>query len=207
MPSLNRHEEFTRFTEFSANGKKSIENFFTHKLFVIIWIAMLRSSYCNFLCSFQILLFLTKNIQMTSLNRHEKVTPFMEFSVNGKKQPKNLSYRILVIISFGLLRSSYFNFLRSFEIFLFSTKITQMPSSNRHEKNFRFMEFSANGKKNNSKIFPIGFNHYFNWIATVKLLQFLKFISDLSVLNKIYSNAFSKSTRGIYSFHGIFRKW
>ena len=101
MPSINRHEEVTRFKEFSANGKKAIENFFTHKLFVIIWIAMLRSSYCNFLCSFQILLFLTKNIQMTSLNRHEKVTPFMEFSVNGKNQPKSLPYRILVIISFG----------------------------------------------------------------------------------------------------------
>ena len=84
---------------------------------------------------------------MTSLNRHEKVTPFLEFSVNGKKQPKNLSCRILVIISFGLLRSSYFNFLRSFQIILFLTKFTQMPSVNQHEKVTSFMEFSANGKK------------------------------------------------------------
>ena len=93
---------------------------------------------------------------MTSLNRHEKVTPFLEFSVNGKKQPKNISCRILVIISFGLLRSSYFNFLRSFQIILFLTKFTQMPSVNRHEKVTSFMEFSANGKKNNLKIFPLG---------------------------------------------------
>ena len=137
MPCLNRHEKVTRFMEFSANGKKSIENFFTHKLFVIIWIAMLRSSYCNFLRSFQILLFLTNYIQMTSLNRHERVTRFMEFSVNGKKQPKNLSYRILVIISFGLLRSSYFNFLGSFQILLLLTNFILLTSL----KNTRKLSF------------------------------------------------------------------
>ena len=82
---------------------------------------------------------------MTSLNRHEKVTPFMEFSVNGKKQPKNLSYRILVIISFGLLRSSYFNFLCSFQILLFLTKNIQMTSLNQHEKVTPFMKVSVNG--------------------------------------------------------------
>ena len=81
-----------------------------------------------------------------------------------------------------------------------------MPSSNRLEKNTRFMEFSANGKKNNLKIFPIAINHYFNWIATVKLLQFPTFISDFSALNKTYSTAFSKSTRESYSSHGTFRK-
>ena len=84
---------------------------------------------------------------MTSLNRHENVTPLMEFSLNGKKQPKNLSYRILVIVSIGLLRSNYFSFLISFKINLFLTNFTQLPSVNQHEKVTRFMEVSANGKK------------------------------------------------------------
>ena len=64
-----------------------------------------------------------------------------------KKQPKKLSYRILVIVSIALLRSGYFNFLRSFQILLFLTNFTQLPSVNQHEKVTRFMEFSANGKK------------------------------------------------------------
>ena len=63
---------------------KKLENL-SYKFFVFISVALLRSSYFNFLRSFQILLFLTNFIQMTSLNQHEKGTLFMEFSVNGKK--------------------------------------------------------------------------------------------------------------------------
>ena len=269
MPSLNRHEKVTRFMEFSAKGKKTIEELFSHKLFVIVWIALLRSSYCNFLRSFQILLFLTIFTQITSVNRHDKVTPFMEFSVIGKKQPKNISFRILVIISIGLLRSNYCNFLRSFQIILFLTNYIQMTSLDRHEKVTRFKEFSVNGKKQLKKTFLTSFSslfqlhcysqvtsilhsfqiilfltiltqmpslkwyqkvilfmelsvngkkllkkiilqvfrHYFNCKATIKLLQFLTFISDHSVFNNIYPNAFFKSTREKHSFHGIFRKW
>ena len=84
---------------------------------------------------------------MTSLNRHEKVTPFMEFYVKGKKQLKILSYSILVFISIGLLRSSYFNFLRSFQIFLFLTNFFQRPSLYRHENVTPVIDFSVYGKK------------------------------------------------------------
>ena len=49
------------------------------------------------------------------------------------------------------------------------------------------------------------FRHYFIYIATVKVLQFLTFISDHSVFNKFYLNTF-KSKRESYSFHGFFRK-
>ena len=150
---------------------------------------MLRSSYCNFLRSFQILLFLTNYIQMTSWIRHEKNTPFMEFSVNGKKQSRNLSYRILVIISIGLLRSSYFNFLGSIQIVLFLTNSFQIPSLYRHEKLTPFVELSVNGKKTWKSCIQF-FRHYFICFATVKLLQFLTSISDPSNLNKFCSNAF-----------------
>ena len=150
MPSLNRHEKVTRFMEFSANGKKTIEKIIPYKLFVIISIALLRWSYFNFLRSFQIILFLTIFTQMPSLHRHEKVTRFMELSASGKKNNWKIiifSYKLFVIISIALIRWSYFNFLRSFQINLFLTVFTQLPSLNRHEKVTRFMEFCANVKK------------------------------------------------------------
>ena len=83
-----------------------------------------------------------------------------------------------------------------------------MPSLNRHEKVSRFMEFSANGKKSIENFFTHKlFVIVLNCNATVKLLQFLTFISDPSVLNELYSNYLLKSTRECYSFHVIFRKW
>ena len=57
----------------------------------------------------------------------------MEFSVNGKRI-KNFSYKFFVIISFALQQSSYFNFLRSFQIILFLTNFTEMPFLYRHKK-------------------------------------------------------------------------
>ena len=73
-----------------------------------------------------------------------------------KKQLKNISFRVVVIISIALLRSIYFNFLRSFQIILFLTKFTQMPPLSGHEKVTSSMEISAIGKKNNLETFPIG---------------------------------------------------
>ena len=64
-----------------------------------------------------------------------------------KKQLKNNSYRIVVIFSFALLRSSYFNFLRPFQIFLFLKTFIEMPSLNRQEKVTGFMELSVDVKK------------------------------------------------------------
>ena len=94
---------------------------------------------------------------MPSLNRHERVTCFMEISVAGKNELENLSYKFFVNISFAFLRSVYFNFVPSIRIILFLTNFTQMPSLNWHEKVTRFTECSANVKKNNLKIFPVGF--------------------------------------------------
>ena len=193
--------------EFSANGKKTNEKKSCYKFFVFISISLLRSSYFTCLRPFQILLIWTNLIQMPSLNRYEKVIPFMEFSVNGKKELENLSYKFFVIISFALLRSSYFNFLRSVQIILFLTNLTQMPSLNWYQKVTLFMEISVKGKKQLKKFFLQVFRDYFNCIATVKLLQFLTFTSDPSVLIKLYSNALFNSTRENYSFRGIFRKW
>ena len=154
----------------------------SYKVFVIVSFALLRSSYFIFLISITINLFLTMFTQLPFLTRHEKVTCFMKFSVNGKKNLKifhtsfsslfrlrcygqvtsisyvhfrslfltnftqtfffkstrqillvswnfprmvkktneiKFSYKFLVFISIALLRSSYFNFLRSFQIILF----------------------------------------------------------------------------------------
>ena len=85
---------------------------------------------------------------MPFLHRHEKVTRFMEFSAKGKKkQLKNIPYRIVVIVSFALLRSGYFKFLRPFQILLILTIFIQMPFLNRHERVTRFMVFIVIGKK------------------------------------------------------------
>ena len=165
------------------------------KVIVIISFALLRSSAFNFLFSFQTNLFLTNFTQLPFLNRHEKVTPFMEISVNGKEYFKILSYKFSVFTSFALLESSFFNFLHSIQIILFLTILTQMPSLNWYRKVTIFMEFSVNGKKQLKKNILQVFRHYFKCKAAVKLLQFLTFISDHSVFNKIYSNAFFKSTR------------
>ena len=51
---------------------------------------------------------------------------------------------------------------------------------------------------NSSKLFPTIFCHFFICIATVKVLQFLTFVSDQSVFNKFYSNAFFKSIQESY---------
>ena len=146
MPSVNRHEKVILFIKFSVKGKEKLESL-SNKIFVIISFALLRSSYFNFLISFKINLFLTNFTQLPSLNRHENVTPFMEFSVKGKRYIKVLSHKFYVIASFALLWSSYFNFLRSFQIFLSLTIFIRMTSVNRHEKVTRFMKFSVNGKK------------------------------------------------------------
>ena len=126
--------------------KKQLKNN-SYRIVVFISFALLRSSYFNFLRPFQIFLFLKIFIEMPSLNRHEKVTFSWNFPQMVKKQLKNNSYGIVVILSFALLRSSYFNFLRPFQIFLFLKIFIEMPSLNRHEKVTRFLEFSANGKK------------------------------------------------------------
>ena len=60
--------------------------------------------------------------------------PFIEFFVKVKNNSKNFAYKFVVIISFALLQSSYFNFSRSFQIILFLTNFTQLPSLNRYEK-------------------------------------------------------------------------
>ena len=127
------------------------------------------------------------------------LSPLKEFFVEAKNNLKNSSYNFFVFISFALLQSKSFNFLRSFQIILFQTNFTQIPV-NRYEKVIAFIEFSVNGK-NMLRIFPTRFSslfHYFICIATVKLLHFLTFISDLSVFNKFYSNAFFKSMRESY---------
>ena len=78
-------------------------------------------------------MFLT-NFTQIPLNRYEKVSPFMEFSLNGKKQLKNISYKYFVFVFFAFLQSNFFNFLRSFQIIVFLTNFTQIPSLNRYEK-------------------------------------------------------------------------
>ena len=82
-----------------------------------------------------------------------------------------------------------------------------MPSLNWYQNVTSFMEFSVNGKKQLKKIFLQVFRHYFICIATVKFFRFLTFISDHSVFNNSYSNAFFKMIPESYSFHGTFRKW
>ena len=84
---------------------------------------------------------------MPSLNGHEIVTLFMEFSVNGKKQVESIPYKNFVNISIALLRSSNFKFLRPFQILLILTIFIQMPFLNRHERVTRFMVFIVIGKK------------------------------------------------------------
>ena len=71
------------FVEVFVEGKNVLENI-SYKFFVIIPFALLHSNYLSFLPSFQIVLFLT-NFTQIPLNRYEKVTHFMEFSVNDEK--------------------------------------------------------------------------------------------------------------------------
>ena len=96
---------------------------------------------------------------MPFLNQHEKVTPFMEISLNGKEYFKILSYKFSVITSFALLQSSFFNFLHSIQIILFLTTLTQMPSLNWYQKVTIFMEISVNGKKQLKKNILQVFRH------------------------------------------------
>ena len=180
MPSLYRHEKVTRFMEFSANGKKKQAKKLSYRILVIISIALLRSSYFNFLRSFQILLFSTIFMQMTSLNQHENNTPFMEISLNGKEYFKILSYKFSVLISFALLQSSFFNFLHSIQIILFLTILTQMPSLNWYQKVTIFMEFSVNGKKQVKKTFPTSFSsliqlHCYSQVTSISYIHFRSF--------------------------------
>ena len=182
MPPLYRHEKVTRFMEFSANGKKKQVKKLSYRILVIISIALLRSSYFNFLRSFQILLFSTIFMQMTSLKQHENNTPFMEISLNGKEYFKIFSYKFSVLTSFALLQSSFFNFLHPIQIILFFTNFTQMPSLNWHEKVTRFTEFSANGKKTNLKIFHTSFSSIFQLqcygqITAISYVHFRSFCS------------------------------
>ena len=71
------------FMEFFVKGKTKLNNI-SDKFFVIILFALLQSNYFSILRSFQIILFLTSFNQIP-INRYEKVTPFIKFSVNGKK--------------------------------------------------------------------------------------------------------------------------
>ena len=120
------------FTEFCVKEKSNFIK--TSSTFsVLISSALLQSIYFNFLRSFQIILFLTNFTQLT-LNRYEKATPFMEFSVNGKKYFRNDSYKFFVIIAFALLQSNYFNFLRTFQSILYEVNFTQKPSLCQNEK-------------------------------------------------------------------------
>ena len=84
---------------------------------------------------------------MPSLNGHEIVTLFMEFSVNGKKQVENIPYKNFVNVSIALLRSRNFNFLRAFQSILILTIFIQMPFLHRHERVTRFIVFIVIGKK------------------------------------------------------------
>ena len=87
MPFLNQHEKVTPFMEIALNGKEYFK-ILSYKFSVITSFALLQSSFFNFLHSIQIILFLTILTQIPSLNWYQKVTVFMEFSVNGKKQLK-----------------------------------------------------------------------------------------------------------------------
>ena len=84
--------------EFFVKAKNNFKNI-SFKFFVFISFALLQSKSFNFLRSFQIILFLT-NFTQIPVNRYEKVIPFMEFSVKGKKYVNNISHRIFVLISF-----------------------------------------------------------------------------------------------------------
>ena len=95
------------------------------------------------------------------------------------KKLENLSYKFFVIISFALLRSSYFIFSHSLQIFLFLKSFTQSPSLNRHEKVTGFMEFSVNGKKN-LKTFHTSFSslyqlHCYGQVTSISYVQFRSF--------------------------------
>ena len=69
--------------EFFVKGKNKLKTI-SYKCFVIISFALLQSRYFNLLRSFQIIVFLT-NFTQIPLKRYEKVSSFMEISVNGKK--------------------------------------------------------------------------------------------------------------------------
>ena len=179
MPSLYRYEEVTSFMEFFVKGKNNFKNI-SHNFFFIISFALLQSNYFNFLRSFQIILFLT-NFTQIPLNRYEKVTSFMEVFVKGKNNLKNISHNCFFIISFALLQSNYFNFLRSFQIILFLTNFTQIPL-NRYEKVTSFMEVFVKGKNNLKNIshncfFIISFallqSNYFNFLRSFQIILFL----------------------------------
>ena len=143
---------------------------------------------------------------MPFLNRLAKVTRLMEFSANGKKkQPKNLSYRILVIISIALLRSSYFNFLRKISDTANLNKFFSNAFFKSTRKSYSFHGYFRKWGEMSWKSSIQVFRHYFICIATVKLPQFLTFNSDHSVFNKSYSNAFFKLIPESYSFQGNFR--
>ena len=77
---------FLEFLMEEKNNSKSI----SYKFFIFISLALLQSNYFNFLRSIQIILFLT-NFTQKLLYRYEKVTPFIEFSVNGKKSLKRIA--------------------------------------------------------------------------------------------------------------------
>ena len=86
----------------------------------------------------------------------QKLHVSWNFPQRVKKQIKNIPYRIVVIISFELLWSSYFKFLRPFQILLILTIFIQMPFLNQQLRVTRFMAFIVIGKKI-VKIFPLGF--------------------------------------------------
>ena len=69
--------------EFFVEGKNKLKTV-SYKFFAIISFALLQSRYFNLLRSFRIIVFLT-NFTQIPLNRYKKVSPFMEFSVYGKK--------------------------------------------------------------------------------------------------------------------------
>ena len=122
------------------------------------------------------------------------------------KKLKSLSYKVFVIVSFALLRSSYFIFLISITINLFLTMFTQLPFLSRHEKVTCFMKFSVNGKKN-LKIFHTSFSSLFRLrcYGQVTSISYVHFRSLF--LTNFTQTFFLNRHDKFYSFHGIFREW
>ena len=109
-----------------------------------------------------------------------------------KKRLENLSYWFLVKVSFALLRSSYFNFLRSLQILLFLTNFIQLPSLNRYERVTFFMEISVAGQSElenlSYKIFVIiSFallrSIYFNFVPSFRINLFFTNFTQMPSVN------------------------
>ena len=89
MSSLNRHDKVNRFVKNSVNGKNTSKFFlwdFSHYFICLATVNLLQ-----FLTSISDPSVFNKFYSNSFLNRHEEVTPFMVFVVNGKKNMKIFS--------------------------------------------------------------------------------------------------------------------